>query len=333
MAQTLNHSSRPRSLDAMVGQDKLVARLRAHMASGRIPKGLLFTGPTGTGKTTLARIIALALQCTHQTVWGNPCKACRAIKSSFDIFEINAAKIRGIRELEAALEGSDYAPRMGAYRIYIIDEVHRSTPEAQDLALKYLEDSPESTLFILCSTKPEKVIETLQGRCLCYQLKELRADNILLLVERLLKKINSKLPADRLVDVLVENGVSYPRHITHAVEKYAAGAEPEEAAIVEASAVIDVKAVTSAIVKGDWEGVARYLHKVQASDIRQIRLSCLAYLRVILLQSPEISERTATVADGILELTKLSNMEDLAVSAGLASVLYRITSMFADYKH
>lgn len=334
MGQQLSLSARPRTLDALIGQDKTVARIRGHISSGRIPKAWVFSGPTGTGKTTLARILALSLQCQHQKVFGKPCKECRRTKSSFDITEINAAKVTGIREIEEQLEGSMYAPRYGPYRIYIIDEIHASTRQAQSLLLKYIEDdTPPTTLFILCSTEPHLIKSTVQGRCLSYKLRELMADDVLKLVETLLAKVKSTLPADRLADVLVEKGISYPRHIAQAVEKYLAGADPEDAAEVEASTSIDVTAVSSALIKGDWEGVAEYMLKAQSTDVRQIRLSCLAYLRVILLQSSDISERTHIVADSITQLCTLTNMEDVAVGAGLAAVLYRCAAFFSNYKH
>ena len=334
MSQQLSLSARPRSLDAMIGQGKIVANIRGIIAKGTVPKAILLTGPTGCGKTTISRILALSLQCQHQRVFGSPCKECRANKSSFDINEVNAAKIRGIRELEAELEGSVYSPRFGPYRIYIIDECQGMTKESQSLILKYIEDdTPETTLFILCSTEPHLIKATVQGRCLCYQMKELESDDITLLVERLLKKVESPLPADRLVDVLVERNISYPRHIAQAVEKYVAGADPEDAAEVEASAVIDIEALGNAMVKGDWAGASRYLQNATGADIRQIRISCIAFLRVILLQSPETDERTNVVADGLMQLCTLTNMEDLAMSAGLACVLYRITAYFTNYKH
>ena len=176
-------------------------------------------------------------------------------------------------------DGSEYAPRNGKYRVYIVDEAQRMSDQAQGLTLKYLEEyTPESTVFIICSTDPHMIIPTLQGRCILYKLRPLGMDDMTLLVTKLLKKIGSRLPADRhrLVDTLVDRGVSYPRLIAHAVEKYAAGNSPEEAAEVEASASVNIEAMSRALVKGDWPGVATFLAKSQVADIRSIRLSALA---------------------------------------------------------
>lgn len=331
--QQLSRSARPRTLDALVGQAKVVKRVRGHIKAGRDINGWLFTGPTGTGKTTIARILALSLQCTHQKEFGSPCDECRENKTSFDIYEVNGAKIRGKQQIEEELSGADYSPRIGQYRVYILDECHKMTDEAQNLILKYIEDAVETTIYILCSTAPHKIIETLQGRCVMYQLRQLELEDITVLVTRLLKRAKSELPADRLADSLVDRGVFYPRLICHAVEKYIAGADPDEAAEVQGSTMVDTKALCRALVKGDWAGVTKYLSQAQTADVRAIRLGCLAYLRSILWNETEIAERTSAVAKAITELCQLGNSEDMVMSAGLSASLYRVASVFSRYNH
>lgn len=332
MSQQLSLSARPKSFDELVGQEKMVAQIRGHMREGRTISGWMFTGPTGCGKTTLARIMAISLQCEHQKKFGKPCLECRRNRTSFDIHEINAAKVTGKADLEALLEGADYAPRVGKYRIYVIDEIHRASGNAQDMMLKYVEDASPSTVYILCSANPQRIDQMLQGRCLVYQLRALSIDDTTKLVETLLVRVQSKKPADRLAEALVDRGISYPRLIAHAVEKYVAGAKPEDAVEVEGSAIVDVKNVTRAIVKGEWDSVAKYLHKAQASDMRGVRLGVLAYLRGMLLNSADVEDRTGAVAKAILTITSLQNMEDIALSAGLAASLYQVTAHFARYK-
>lgn len=309
----------------------MVAQIRGHIKAGRSIGGWLFCGPTGTGKTSIARILALSLQCTHQKEFGNPCDACREIKSSFDIYEINASKVNGIRELEQALEGADYVPRIGQRRVYILDEAQKITDAGQNLVLKYIEDAPETTVYIICSTAPHKLLETLQARCVMYQLRQLELEDITVLVARLLKRAKSDLPVDRLADSLVDRGVFYPRLICHAVEKYIAGADPDEAVEVQGSTQVDTKALCRALVKGDWAGVTKYLSQAQTADVRAIRLGCLSYLRSILWNETEIAERTSAVAKAITELCQLGNSEDLVMSAGLSASLYRVVSVFAKY--
>ena len=335
MSRQLSLSGRPWSLDGLIGQTKVVERLRGHAKSGRVVTQWLLVGPSGCGKTTLARIMALSFQCEHQTVFGVPCKACRKDRASFDIYELNASRVTGKDNLEQFLDGSEYTPRVGRYRIYILDECHFLSVNAQNSALKYLEDSPETTMFILCSTAPQRLIDTLQARCGggLLRLRPLGVEDVAVVVEKMLAKAGSSLPADRLADALVERGVFYPRLIVHAVEKYCAGAMPEEAADVEAATEVDTRALTKSLVRGDWPGVAAFLAAAQNADIQAIRLGCLAFLRKVLWNSPDISDRTEAVAISITKLVELQNAGELVASAGLTAALYGACKIFEQYKH
>src|SRR5579864_9038317 len=151
--QQISLSARPRTLDALIGQGKTVARIRGHIAAGRTVKAWMFTGPRGTGKTTISRVLALSLQCKHGT-FGKPCKVCYSQRSAFDIYEINAGKNTGIDAVREALSGEDNYPRTGEARVYILDELQKASDGAQSLLLKSLEDTPETTVYIICTTAP-----------------------------------------------------------------------------------------------------------------------------------------------------------------------------------
>jgi len=156
--RTLALAMRPKKLDSMIGMKDLVEELRNQFTS-RVPHTSMFVGQTGSGKTTLARILAVSLQCKHQEEFGNPCLKCYKRRGNFDIIEINAGDITGIDDLRNALTGWSYVPKPGSkYRVYIIDEAQGLSKSAQTLMFKYLEDSPSTTIWFICTTDPDKLL-------------------------------------------------------------------------------------------------------------------------------------------------------------------------------
>jgi len=331
--QQLSLSTRPKTFDEMVGQKKITSAIRGHVKSGRTIKAWLFSGPKGTGKTTISRILAVSYQCPHQTLFGAPCKECYNGKAQYQIEEINTADISTVDKLRDMLQGSFYGIMgAGKFRVYILDECHRLSDAAQQLLLKYLEDSPDTTVFILCSTAPHKLLETVRSRCVPYEMRELEADDIAILVTRYLKRAKSSLPADRLTEALVDHYVKSPRLIAQAVEKYTAGLDPEEAAQVNGATEIDVHTLCRAVIKGDWQDVAKFLYSAQEANVRAIRVGVIAYLRVILLESPELEDRTDVVAKAISTLCNVQYAEDIVQSGALAAELYKCCKMFSSYQ-
>jgi len=139
---------RPKSFDEVLGQDHVVGILKNAVKLGRISHAYLFSGPRGTGKTSVARILAKEAGC-----------------SDIDLMEIDAASSRGIDEIRALREAVHLAPFQGSVKIYIIDEVHMLTKEAFNALLKTLEEPPKHVIFILATTEPDKVPETIISRC------------------------------------------------------------------------------------------------------------------------------------------------------------------------
>ena len=161
---------RPDTLDKVVRQEHIVKILKNQIESGKIGHAYLFCGPRGTGKTSVAKIFARAINCEHP-VNGSPCgkcATCRALSegSNLDISEIDAASNNGVDEMRDLREKVQYPPVAGKYKVYIIDEVHMLTASAFNAVLKTLEEPPAHAVFILATTEPQKIPATILSRCM-----------------------------------------------------------------------------------------------------------------------------------------------------------------------
>jgi DNA polymerase-3 subunit gamma/tau len=163
----------------VVGQDHVVKTLTAALASGRLRHAYLFTGPRGVGKTSVARLLARALNCTGEPKPCNQCPNClTAINSSLDIIEMDAASNRSIDAVRDLREKVNLAPSQGRYKVYIIDEVHMLTTEAFNALLKTLEEPPAHAVFILATTEAHKLPETIVSRTQAFAFKPITATDI-----------------------------------------------------------------------------------------------------------------------------------------------------------
>lgn len=173
---------RPQKFSDLVGQENLVKALTNAIELKRIANAYLFCGPRGTGKTSSARILAKSLNCVEgPTV--EPCQKCASCESitnatGVDVIEIDAATNRGVEGAEDLIEQVHYAPVSGKYKIFIIDEVHMLTAAAFNALLKTFEEPPENVIFILATTEPHKVIETIVSRCQRFDFRRITVDDI-----------------------------------------------------------------------------------------------------------------------------------------------------------
>lgn len=200
--QAIARRFRPQTFREVAGQDPVVTTLKNGVLSGRLAQAYLFSGPKGTGKTTLARIFAKSLNCPQRSSDGEPCNQCAscteiAQSTSLDVLEMDGASHRGIEDVRQINETVGYAASGGGYKIYLIDEVHMLTKEAFNALLKTLEEPPQKVKFLFATTEPHKIPPTILSRCQRFSLKRIPSS---LIIEKL-KKIASTL------EVEVEEGV------------------------------------------------------------------------------------------------------------------------------
>jgi DNA polymerase-3 subunit gamma/tau len=166
---------RPTTFDSVVRQEHIVKILKNQISTNKVGHAYLFCGPRGTGKTTLAKIFARAINCENP-VNGSPCGVCPTCKalanaSNLDISEIDAASNNGVDEMRDLREKVQYPPVAGKYKVYIIDEVHMLTQSAFNAVLKTLEEPPRHAVFILATTEPQKIPATILSRCMRFDFK------------------------------------------------------------------------------------------------------------------------------------------------------------------
>ena len=183
---------RPQDFDALVGQKAVKTTLKNALASGKIAHAYLFSGPRGTGKTSMARILAKALNC-EQGPTAEPCGQCgncqRIVQgTSLDVIEIDAASNTSVDNIRDLREQVAFTPAESRYKVYIIDEVHMLSAGAFNALLKTLEEPPSYVIFILATTESHKIPVTIQSRCQRYDFHRISIDTIAGRLRELMEK-------------------------------------------------------------------------------------------------------------------------------------------------
>lgn len=272
---------RPSCFDDIVGNQETVQILRNQLAKDSkqpMPKSLLFHGPTGCGKTTLGRIVANELGAK-----GN------------DIREIDSADFRGIDTIREIRKQSTYKPLEGPCRVWILDECHKMTGDAQTALLKALEDTPSHVYYILCTTEPQKLLPTIRGRCAQYQVRQLTEKEMKLLLRKVVKAEGESLSKD-IYDQIIQDSLGHPRNALQILAQVLAVEEDKRMEIAKKSAETQSKTIElcRALVKKEpWHIVASILNGLKEEDPESIRRAVLGYCQAILLgknPDPSVTE-------------------------------------------
>jgi DNA polymerase III subunit gamma/tau len=201
--QIIPRKYRPQTFASIVGQEAIVTTLKNSLRLGRLAHAYLFCGSRGTGKTTLARLFAKALNCRKLTEDLEPCNECPSCLEvstgrSLDVLEIDGASNRGIDDIRQINETIGYAPASGKYKIYIIDEVHMLTKEAFNALLKTLEEPPPAVKFFFATTEPHKVLATIVSRCQRFDLSRISLEAMHFKLKRIVQDLNVEIEDEAL---------------------------------------------------------------------------------------------------------------------------------------
>jgi hypothetical protein len=323
--QILSVAARPTRLSALSGQEKLVAALRKHAAQ-RPPRVWMFSGEPGTGKTTVAKILAVAYQCRHMKLWGDPCDACYA-KTSWAIHEVNAAEHSGVEEIEKLIHIAYHKPMQGNKRVLIMDEAQSLSATAWKALLKPTEETPEHTVWIFCTSDLRKVPAANQRRPVKYALRSLNVTETEKFLTRHAAAIGLTAPLAPLFEAAHTLGVGAPGVLLQALEKFAAGASAADSIAGADASTPEMFAMAKALTSGRWPAVAKYLRDATPDHARLIRAFVSSWLKGSLIKTQRPPKEQKAAAQGLIDLA-IAPFDDAAMLPWLVGVLYKIAERY-----
>lgn len=327
---------RPQEFEDVKGQEHIVTTLKNQIKADRIGHAYLFCGTRGTGKTTIAKILARAVNCEHP-VDGSPCntcKTCRAINegTSMNVIEIDAASNNGVDNIREIREEVAYRPTTGKYKVYIIDEVHMLSTGAFNALLKTLEEPPSYVIFILATTEAHKIPITILSRCQRYDFRRITADTIAARLQELMDKEGNDVEekAIRYIAKAADGSMRDALSLLDQCIAFYLGEKLTYEKVLENLGAVDTQVFSRMlrqILQQDTAGTIKTLDEIiiQGRELGQFVTDFIWYLRNLLIV------QSADDAENILD-TSMENLRQLKEEAALTdgNTLMRYIRIFSE---
>jgi DNA polymerase-3 subunit gamma/tau len=336
LVAALYRKYRPQSFAEVVGQEAVVRTLSNAIGTDAVRQAYLFAGPRGTGKTSMARILAKCLNCAQgpTTAPDGTCHACRAIAAgtSLDVIEMDAASQRGIDDIREIRDRVVLQPVEGSYKVYILDEAHQLTDAAWNALLKLIEEPPPHLVFVFCTTDLSKVLPTVRSRCQTFVFQRPRLQELVAKLRRVADAEGIDVP-DQALALVARGGRGAYRDAESTLDQLASatGNKVTVQAVLELLGTVEEEAlfrICDLVIDRDTPGVLTYLEELaeRGHDLGRLVLDLIEHLRQIMLAqhlgdvpeaaatSEEARERLKAQANQLGEATVLRLIDLLAVA-------------------